>query len=151
MDQIDSSCRKSLSFLGRDGLKGICGIHSTIAKLELLKHQFEQLQNILGPLRKFYGCRIILDEENLKFVEDLKARVNSLETEEEALLRIEKVTDQIIKDAPKNSTQQRRQFQQKYEWIINMLSDRLSEAFKIFDKVFLSDFEHMYTKGHLCD
>ena len=80
----------------------------------------------------------------------MKARVNSLETEEEALLRIEKVTDQIIKDAPKNSTQQRRQFQQKYEWIINMLSDRLSEAFKIFDKVFLSDFEHMYFKG-LCD
>ena len=81
----------------------ICSLDSSIAKIDLLKHQYKQLQEIQNAKNeKYYGCRINSDEEDTRTLEDLRKLAEKLDKDKVTLTKIgnryEKLKDDYVRE-----------------------------------------------------
>ena len=143
MDRIRSSCEKQYPHhihTFKSNLTSIFKIYHLCLKeqsrveLDLLKHQFKQLQDIKSKKdSNFYGCHVTLDEENLNRLDELERNVEELIKDEGI---ISKILNMTVEDTTNSG----------FEYIIppwilhynNTLTsfERLmTEVFKKFDEV----------------
>ena len=67
----------------------VCSLDSSIAKIDLLKHQYKQLQEIQNAKNeKYYGCRIDSDEIVTGILEDLHKMIEKLDKDKDTLTKI---------------------------------------------------------------
>ena len=88
MDHIQSSCEKQYPHHTSKTKSNVTSIFKTLhlclkehsrAQIDLLKHQFKQLQEIKNKKdSNFYGCHVTLDEENLNRLDELERKVEEL-------------------------------------------------------------------------
>ena len=156
IDEIASSCMETNTM--EPISSNVCLLHSSLAKIDLLKHQYKQLQEIRNTKNeKYYGCRIQSNKDDTRVLEDLQKMIEKIDKDKETLTKIgdkyKKLKDDHVrkfmkgKKMRKNKTQTEED-EKKYiaedfeleEFIIEGFTLRyfdihLEEVFKKFDEV----------------
>ena len=103
MEILTPSCLKKSGFSKEEqfympDIKYLCRLRFDLAKIELLKAQFKQLNGISNSRnRKYYGCRISLEEDNLMLHNELKEQVKRLDLERTDLLSMDNLLSNQLK------------------------------------------------------
>ena len=104
----------------------LCLKEQSRAELELLKHQFKQLQEIKTKKNSnFYGCHVTLDEENLNRLDELKRKVEQLIKDEGIISKILNMKVEDFTNSPWI----------KYNSTLTSFERVMTEVFKKFDEV----------------
>jgi hypothetical protein len=103
MEIMTPSCLNKTGFSKKEQFympdtKYLCKLRFDLAKIELLKRQFKQLTGISNSRnRRYYGCRISLEEDNLMLHNELKEQVKTLDLDRTYLLSMDTLLSNQLK------------------------------------------------------
>ena len=142
MDRIHSSCEKQYhnhihtiksDVTSRFKILHLCLKEQSRAEIDLLKHQFKQLQEIKNKKdSNFYGCHVTLDEENLNRLDELEVKVEELIKDEGI---ISKILNMTVEDITNSGFEYIIQPWIQYNNTLTGFERVMTEVFKKFDEV----------------